>query len=117
MMFGKANGLIVESGRGPYALLSSTHLFESFAKWTAVHVEAEKRVFTYLREHRDRSVNIHAALSSNNTKLEESGRGVKFPSVTMKFLAKQLNIKHIDIWIIGEEGSRISDVESVMSNL
>lgn len=60
--YGKERGVIVESGALDGMLYSTTHMFEKFAKWTAVHIEADPRNYFKLVRQREKGININAAL-------------------------------------------------------
>ena len=50
--FGYTNGIIVESGALDGVKLSNTFLFDKFANWTAVHVEADPDSYAKLIQNR-----------------------------------------------------------------
>jgi hypothetical protein len=60
--YGKERGVIVESGALDGMLYSTTHMFEKFAKWTPIHIEADPRNYFKLVRQREKGININAAL-------------------------------------------------------
>ena len=60
--YGKERGVIVESGALDGMLYSTTHLFEKWAHWTPIHIEADPRNYFKLVRQREKGVNINAAL-------------------------------------------------------
>jgi len=62
--YGVSNGVIMESGALDGIMYSTSYLFEKFAQWTVIHVEADPRNFYRLARNRLEAINIHAALCS-----------------------------------------------------
>lgn len=60
--FGMKRGTIMESGALNGVEFSTSMLFETFADWRTIHVEANSHSFAQLRTNRPNSINIHAAL-------------------------------------------------------
>jgi FkbM family methyltransferase len=56
------NGTILESGALNGLKYSTSFMFEKFASWLAIHVEADPKNYNQLRQFRPNSINIHAAL-------------------------------------------------------
>lgn len=139
--YGMSHGVIMESGALNGVLFSTSYMFEHFANWTAVHVEADPENYHNLRINRQNSVNIHGALCSEPRLLHYSSEGVipvrgfvefMTPSflkkwhgkvyrnitkvedlpavqcVPVKQLMKQINVHHIDIWVLDTEGAEES---------
>eukprot|EP01031_Cornospumella_fuschlensis_P042130 gene42130-51445_t len=152
--YGMKNGVIMESGALDGVLYSNSLMFESFANWTAIHVEADPSNYQRLKGNRERAINIHGALCSEPCLLHYSSLGVipvrgfvelmspsflkkwhgpiyynrtsidELPTVQClptKVLFEELNVKHIDIWILDVEGAeesvlRGTDFNSVRIN-
>lgn len=139
--YGMENGVIMESGALNGILFSTSFMFEYFANWTAIHVEADPENYNGLRNNRVNAVNVHGALCSEPKLLHYSSVGVlpvrgfiefmspsfikkwhgkiwnnktrieDLPTVqcmTVKSLLRELNVKHIDIWILDTEGAEES---------
>ena len=75
--YGMRNGVVMESGALDGDLFSNSHLFEKFANWTAVHVEADPENYAGLRLNRPNAINVNAALCSEPRLLHYSSEGVK----------------------------------------
>jgi hypothetical protein len=60
--YGRTNGIVIESGALDGELFSMSSLFEKFANWTAIHVEADPENYSNLKRNRQRAINIHGAL-------------------------------------------------------
>lgn len=60
--YGVKNGIIVESGALDGLLFSTSHMFEHYANWTAIHVEADLRNYQALCANRQNSINVNCAL-------------------------------------------------------
>ena len=60
--YGQQYGLVIESGALDGELFSMSSLFETFANWTAIHVEADPENYSNLKRNRQRAVNVHGAL-------------------------------------------------------
>lgn len=60
--YGQQFGLVIESGALDGELFSMSSLFEQFANWTAIHVEADPENYSNLCKNRQRAVNVHGAL-------------------------------------------------------
>jgi FkbM family methyltransferase len=60
--YGMTNGTILESGALNGIQYSTSSMFEKFASWLAIHVEADPKNYHELRQYRPNSINIHAAL-------------------------------------------------------
>lgn len=60
--YGMANGTILESGALDGMKISTSFMFEKFASWFAIHVEAMPQNFNKLKQLRSDSINVHAAL-------------------------------------------------------
>mmetsp|Transcript_1886 Transcript_1886/g.3001 ORF Transcript_1886/g.3001 Transcript_1886/m.3001 type:complete len:309 (-) Transcript_1886:89-1015(-) len=138
---GMTNGVILESGALDGIKYSTTFMFEHFAHWNTVHVEADPRNFYKLVRNRESGININAALCSETKMLhytnDDGGQiqgFVEFMSpaflrkwhkkiynnitrledlatvqcVQMKRLMREINLRHIDIWILDVEGAELS---------
>lgn len=64
--YGVEKGVILESGAFDGVTYSNSYMFEVFAHWTPIHVEADPRNFFKLVRSRPESINIHAALCSES---------------------------------------------------
>jgi FkbM family methyltransferase len=139
--YGMSDGVIMESGALNGVLFSTSYMYEHFANWTAIHVEADPENYSNLKVNRQQSVNIHGALCSEPRLLHYSSEGVipvrgfvefMTPSflkkwhgkvyrnitkiedlpavqcVPVKQLMKQVNVNHIDIWVLDTEGAEES---------
>ena len=139
--YGMQQGVIMESGALNGLTFSTSYLFETFANWTAIHVEADPENYSNLRGNRENAVNVHAALCSEPRLLHYSSLGVipvrgfvefMTPSFLKKWhgpiyngkvkiedlpttqcvpvrkLLKELNVHHIDVWILDTEGAEES---------
>lgn len=60
--YGMKGGVIMESGALNGLTFSTSYMFEVFANWTALHVEADPENYKNLRGNREQAVNVHAAL-------------------------------------------------------
>lgn len=60
--YGMKNGTILESGALNGVQFSTSSMFEKFASWLAIHIEADPKNYHELRQYRPNSINIHAAL-------------------------------------------------------
>lgn len=142
--YGKERGVIVESGALDGMMYSTTHMFEKWAEWTSVHIEADPRNYFKLIRQREKSININAALCGEPKLLhytnDDGGQiqgFVEFMSpsfirkwhkgihkgktkiedlptvqcVQMKKIMHEMNVKHIDIWILDVEGAEQSVLE------
>jgi hypothetical protein len=67
--YGIKNGIIVESGALDGKLFSTSHMFEYYANWTAIHVEADLKNYQALCSNRQGSLNINCALCDIPTTL------------------------------------------------
>jgi FkbM family methyltransferase len=135
--YGVRNGIIVESGALDGFRFSNSYMFENFANWTAIHVEADPENFRLLKQNRKNAVNVHGALCSEPSLLHYCNSGIdavrgfiefmpqpfirrwhpqyldpsnirNLPVVhclPLKFLLKELNVLHVDIWILDVEGA------------
>jgi hypothetical protein len=139
--YGMANGVVMESGALNGILFSNSFMFEHFANWTAIHVEADPENYNNLKVNRERAINVHGALCSESRLLHYSSLGVvpvrgfvefmtpsflkkwhgkiynnktrieDLPTVQclpVKLLLRQLNVHHIDLWILDLEGAEES---------
>ena len=61
--FGYTNGLIVESGALDGVTFSNTFLFDKFANWTAIHVEADPVSYGKLTQNRGGTVTRSAIIN------------------------------------------------------
>ena len=138
--FGMERGIIVESGGLDGLQFSNSYMFEVFANWTSILVEADSRNFKKMVVNRPRAFNIHAALCNTSTVLHYYERGdccsgivelqekmlidlndrridintlptVHCISIT-HVLRKLLAVKVVDIWVLDLEGAE----ESALSN-
>ncbi len=136
----------MESGALNGLTFSTSHMFEAYANWTAIHVEADPENYANLRGNREQAVNVHAALCSESRLLHYSSLGVipvrgfvefMTPSFIKKWhgpiyngkvkiedlpttqcvpvrkLLRQLNVRHIDVWILDVEGAEESVLNGV----
>jgi FkbM family methyltransferase len=139
--FGVRNGIILESGALDGDMYSNSNMFEKFANWTAIHVEADPENFSRLKQNRKNAINVHGALCSEPRLLHYTSSGldmvrgfvefmppsflsywhgkianneVKLDSLPVvqclpvKFLLQELNVHHVDIWILDVEGAEES---------
>lgn len=139
--YGMQEGVIMESGALDGLLFSTSYMFENWANYTAIHVEADPENYENLKHNREKAINIHGALCSEPKLLHYSSVGVlpvrgfiefmspsfikkwhgkiynnktkieDLPTVqclTVKALLRELNVKHIDIWILDTEGAEES---------
>lgn len=139
--YGMKNGVIMESGALNGLLFSNSFMFENFANWTAIHVEADPENYNNLKYNRDKAININGALCSEPKLLHYSSVGVipvrgfiefmapsfikkwhgrvynnktkieDLPTVQclpVKALMREINVKHVDIWILDTEGAEES---------
>ena len=74
--YGMKDGVIMESGALNGLTFSTSYMFEQFANWTALHVEADPENYKNLRGNREQAVNVHAALCSETKLLHYSSFGV-----------------------------------------
>jgi len=74
--YGMQKGVIMESGALNGLLFSTSYMFEKFANWTAVHVEADPENYSNLKINREAAVNVHGALCSEARLLHYSSLGV-----------------------------------------
>ena len=74
--FGMRNGVIMESGALNGILFSTSYMFEKFANWSAIHVEADPENYSNLKVNREHALNIHGALCSEPRLLHYSSQGV-----------------------------------------
>jgi len=144
--YGMRNGVIMESGALDGLLFSTSYMFEEFADWTAIHVEADPENYKNLQVNREKAVNINGALCSEPKLLHYSSEGVipvrgfiefmtpsfikkwhgkvhkgiisidSLPTVQclpVKHLLRELNVKHIDVWVLDTEGSEESVLKGV----
>jgi FkbM family methyltransferase len=139
--YGIESGIIMESGALDGILFSTSFMFETFANWTAIHVEADPLNYDRLKRNRVNAINVNGALCSEPKLLHYSSLGVipvrgfiefmspsfikkwhgkiynnktsidELPTVQclpMKRLLQELNVKHVDIWILDVEGAEES---------
>ena len=139
--YGMEKGIVMESGALNGLLFSNSFLFENFANWTCIHVEADPENYQNLKFNRQKAINVHGALCSEPRLLHYSSLGVvpvrgfvefmtpsflkkwhgkiynnktrieDLPTVQclqVKLLLRQLNVKHIDLWILDTEGAEES---------
>lgn len=139
--YGMEKGVIMESGALNGILFSTSYMFEHFANWTAIHVEADPENYSNLKVNRQNAVNVNGALCSEPRLLHYSSEGVipvrgfiefmtesfmkkwhgkvyngkvkieDLPTVQclpVRHLLRELNVKHIDIWILDVEGAEES---------
>jgi hypothetical protein len=64
--YGKKEGLIVESGACKGIILSLSYMFEKYAKWNTINVEADPNSYELLTENRKDAINIFSALCSES---------------------------------------------------
>lgn len=74
--YGLEKGIIMESGALDGMLFSTSYMYETFANWTAIHVEADPENYSKLRNNRPNAININAALCSESRPLHYSSEGV-----------------------------------------
>ena len=153
--YGFKDGVIMESGALNGLLFSNSFMFEKFANWTCIHVEADPENYSNLKVNRENAINIHGALCSEPRLLHYSSLGVlpvrgfvefmtpsflkkwhgkiynnktridELPTVQclpVKSLLREINVKHIDIWILDTEGAeesvlRGTDFDAVRINV
>lgn len=139
--YGMERGVIMESGALNGVLFSNSLMFEQFANWTSINVEADPENYNNLKVNRERSINVNGALCSEPTLLHYSSSGVvpvrgfiefmapsfikkwhgkiynnktridDLPTVQclpVKHLLRELNVKHVDVWILDTEGAEES---------
>jgi FkbM family methyltransferase len=139
----------MESGALNGLTFSTSYMFEAFANWTAIHVEADPENYFNLRGNREEAVNVHAALCSESKLLHYSSYGVipvrgfvefMTPSfikkwhgpihngkvkiedlpttqcVPVKKLLREMNVRHIDVWILDTEGAEESVLQGTDFN-
>ena len=139
--YGMTNGVIMESGALNGVTFSTSHMFETFANWTAIHIEADPENYKELVKNRINAINVNCALCSEPKLLHYSSGSViptrgfielMSPSFIKKWhkkvyynitkiedlptvqcvkitsVLRQLNIKHVDVWILDVEGAEES---------
>jgi len=139
--YGLKEGVIMESGALDGKLFSTSYMFEKFANWTALHVEADPENYSNLKRNRPAAINVNGALCSEPRLLHYSSEGVipvrgfvefmsesfikkwhgkiynnktrieDLPTVQclpVRMLLKELNVKHVDLWILDTEGAEES---------
>lgn len=74
--YGMRNGIIMESGALDGLLFSTSYMYEHFANWTAIHVEADPENYNNLKNNRPLAINAHCALCSEPQLLHYSSEGV-----------------------------------------
>lgn len=74
--YGMEKGVIMESGALNGLLFSNSFMFEKFANWTCIHVEADPENYSNLKVNRENAVNVHGALCSEPRLLHYSSLGV-----------------------------------------
>lgn len=74
--YGFEKGIIMESGALDGILFSTSYMYETFANWTAIHVEADPENYHNLKANRPNAININAALCSESRPLHYSSEGV-----------------------------------------
>lgn len=74
--YGMEQGVVMESGALDGELFSNSNLFEKYANWTAVHVEADPQNYANLIANRPDAINVNGALCSEPTLLHYSSYGV-----------------------------------------
>jgi FkbM family methyltransferase len=67
--YGMTGGTIFESGSLDGFEFSTSLMFEKFANWNSIHVEANRNSFGRLLKNRPHSINIHAALCNKTETL------------------------------------------------
>lgn len=65
LFYGKANGLIIESGAMDGKMLSLSWFFEKYANWTTINIEGDPSNYRFLKENRPDSLNIFTPLCSH----------------------------------------------------
>eukprot|EP01038_Epipyxis_sp_PR26KG_P008297 gene8297-11228_t len=148
--YGMKEGVIMESGALNGILFSTSYMFEKFANWTPIHVEADPENYSNLKVNRERGINVNGALCNEPRLLHYSSVGVipvrgfiefmspsfikkwhgriynnktsinDLPTVQclpVKLLLKELNVKHVDIWILDVEGAEESVLTGTDFNL
>ena len=70
--YGMKNGVILESGAVVY---SATYLFEYFANWTAIHVEADPEHYWKIGNNRLNAINVHSTFCDEFKSLHYSDIG------------------------------------------
>ena len=73
--YGMTNGVIMESGALDGMHFSTSYLFENFANWSSIHVEADPENYSILKRERTNSININCALCSEPKLLHFSNQG------------------------------------------
>jgi len=74
--YGMRQGVIMESGALDGILFSNSYMFETFANWTALHVEADPENYNNLISNRPHAININCALCNEPQLLHYSSEGV-----------------------------------------
>lgn len=74
--YGMTNGVIMESGALNGVLFSNSLMFEAFANWTSINVEADPENYANLVVNRERGINVNGALCSEPKLLHYSSVGV-----------------------------------------
>ena len=73
--YGMKNGVILESGALDGILFSNSYMFEHYANWTTIHIEADPENYNNLKYNRINSININCALCSEPKLLHYSSEG------------------------------------------
>jgi hypothetical protein len=74
--YGMEKGVIMESGALNGILFSNSIMFEQFANWTSINVEADPENYSNLKVNRQRAINVNGALCSEPRLLHYSSLGV-----------------------------------------
>jgi len=74
--YGMERGVVMESGALDGELFSNSYLFEKYANWTAIHVEADPTNYGNLILNRPDAINVNGALCSEPSLLHYSSYGV-----------------------------------------
>lgn len=85
--YGITNGIVIESGALDGISLSTSYFFESFANWTAIHIEGDPENFRRLQYNRPESINIHGALCKNSQILHYSNISISSVRGFVEFMA------------------------------
>eukprot|EP00607_Mallomonas_marina_P002358 CAMPEP_0182425414 /NCGR_PEP_ID=MMETSP1167-20130531/11847_1 /TAXON_ID=2988 /ORGANISM="Mallomonas Sp, Strain CCMP3275" /LENGTH=259 /DNA_ID=CAMNT_0024606129 /DNA_START=23 /DNA_END=803 /DNA_ORIENTATION=+ len=95
MFYGMINGVILESGALDGLEHSTSHFFEKFANWTAVHIEADPLSYDKLLVNRPHSANIHAALCNTSRLLHYT---TSHPASAVSGIVEFMSSSHLSQW-------------------
>lgn len=139
--FNKTGGVILESGALDGIRYSTSFMFEMMFNWTSIHIEGDVKNYERLVKNRPNATNMNIALCDVNRTLHylnHKGAAVsglrefmdvgflmwrysnpneynetEVECLTMRDAMRQVNVTHVDIWVLDIEGGELFALKGV----